>query len=437
MADEWVETTLGDVADFLSGGTPSKSRADYWDGSIPWVSAKDMKRFRLDGTEDHVTEAGARHGTRVVPAGTVLLLTRGMTLLSDIPICVVGQAMAFNQDVKALRPKPCASNEFLPYLLLGHKARLLSSVDLAGHGTGRLNSNELKALDVLLPSVFEQRAIAHILGTLDDRIELSRQMNATLESIAQAIFKSWFVDFDPVRAKAEGREPEAMDAETAVLFPSEFEESELGPIPKGWRVEYFGDIARLSKDTIAPGRSPDVEFEHYSLPAFDAGHVPVRDMGRTIKSNKTLVRSGSVLISKLNPHIPRVWYVGPVGEHAICSTEFLVWVPAEGVSAPFLYSLARSPGFASSLCQLVTGTSNSHQRVKPAHMSALQVVHAPEAIMRAFTQTVAPMLDQVLANQARATLLADLRDTLLPRLISGRLRVPEAEELLATTPDQP
>src|SRR5690606_4148461 len=136
---EWRDSTLGNVTDFLSGGTPSKSRADYWSGSIPWVSAKDMKQFRLHDTEDHVTELGASNGTRLAPAGSVLLLVRGMTLLNDLPICVVTKPMTFNQDVKALRPSANVIAEFLPYLLLGNKDRLLSKVDLAGHGTGRLN----------------------------------------------------------------------------------------------------------------------------------------------------------------------------------------------------------------------------------------------------------------------------------------------------------
>src|SRR5690606_16904634 len=233
MANEWAETTLGAVADFLSGGTPSKDRADYWGGTIPWVTAKDMKRFRLEDTQDHVTENGAENGTKVVPAGTVFLLTRGMTLLNDVPICVAGQPMAFNQDVKALRPKSGVLNEFLPYLLLGHKERLLSSVDLAGHGTGRLNSDQLRRLDVRLPPEPEQRAIAHILGTLDDKIELNRKQNETLEAMARALFKAWFVDFEPVRAKMEGRWQRGqslpgLPAHLYDLFPDRLVESELG-----------------------------------------------------------------------------------------------------------------------------------------------------------------------------------------------------------------
>src|SRR5437899_10055566 len=126
MASEWRETTLGEVTDFISGGTPSKDNPTYWGGLVPWVSAKDMKQFRLADTEDHLTEQGVNSGTKLAPAGTTLLLVRGMTLLNDVPICVTRHAVTFNQDIKALRPKPGVRNDFLPYLLLGNKKQLLN-----------------------------------------------------------------------------------------------------------------------------------------------------------------------------------------------------------------------------------------------------------------------------------------------------------------------
>jgi type I restriction enzyme S subunit len=248
------------MADFLSGGTPAKSRPEYWTGPVPWVSAKDMKRFRLEDSEDHVSEDAVVSGTRLVPAGTVFLLTRGMTLLNDVPICVAQRPMTFNQDIKALLPRPHVAAEYLPYVLLGNKERLLSQVDLAGHGTGRLNTDELKALDVGLPPLPDQRAIAHILGTLDDKIELNRWMSETLEAMARALFKSWFVDFAPVRAKAAGRDP-GLPKHLADLFPSRLVESEHGEIPDGWEVKSLDQIARflnglaLQKYPSVDGRS--------------------------------------------------------------------------------------------------------------------------------------------------------------------------------------
>lgn len=205
MTPPWSTTNLGQIVNFFSGGTPSKSNPDFWNGNIPWISAKDMKRLFLDDSQDHISDEAVRNGARMAPANSVLLLIRGMTLLNDVPICILRRSMAFNQDVKAVRAKKGLSEEFLPYLLLGHKNILLALVDLAGHGTGRLNTDELKNLPVCIPPLSEQKAIAHILGTLDDKIELNRQMNETLEAMARAIFKSWFVDFDPVRIKAEAK----------------------------------------------------------------------------------------------------------------------------------------------------------------------------------------------------------------------------------------
>jgi len=202
MAGDWKETLLGDCAAWLSGGTPFKGNDAFWSGPIPWVSAKDMKSFRLHDAEDHISPLAVGNGGKVVPAGTVLLLVRGMTLHNDVPICMVTREMAFNQDIKALCPAKNVDGAFLAYWLLAHKPDLLASVDHAGHGTGRLVTDTLKGKAVQLPPLAEQKAIAAVLGALDDKIELNRRMNATLEAMARALFQSWFVDFDPVRAIA-------------------------------------------------------------------------------------------------------------------------------------------------------------------------------------------------------------------------------------------
>jgi type I restriction enzyme, S subunit len=239
MAGEWQTTSLGSITEFLSGGTPSKDCPDYWGGPIPWVSAKDMKRFRLDDTEDHLTESGILNGTRLIPAGTVLLLVRGMTLLNDVPICVANRPMCFNQDLKALRPNQQICRNFLPYLLLGNKERLLSLVDLAGHGTGRLNSDELRGLDVLLAPLAEQKAIGRSLGALDEKIELNRRTNETLEVMARAQFRSWFIEFHPI----------CRNGHNLYLRENVCEDSQRGldsnGIPAGWRWEPLLQQARL------------------------------------------------------------------------------------------------------------------------------------------------------------------------------------------------
>lgn len=178
-AGEWQGKRLDEIADFQSGGTPSKSKPAFWNGSIPWVSAKDMKRMVLDDTEDHISDAAVEDGAKVVPAGTVLMLTRGMTLLKDVPICLVARPTALNQDVRALRPSNGFDGRFLAYMLVGSKQRIRAMVDIAGHGTGRLNTDRLKALDLLFPSPAEQQRIAACLGALDALIAAaSRKLDA-------------------------------------------------------------------------------------------------------------------------------------------------------------------------------------------------------------------------------------------------------------------
>jgi type I restriction enzyme S subunit len=304
---------------------------------------------------------------------------------------------------------------------------LLSTLDLAKYNSGSaqpsLNRNFIYSMPVEIPGRREQDEIVEVLQTIDDRIDLLRQTNATLEAIAQALFKSWFVDFDPVRSKAEGREPEGMDAETAALFPSEFEESELGAIPKGWRVGCLGDLAALAKGSVNPLEFPTRAFEHYSLPAFDAMQLPVFEAGATIRSNKTRVPRGATLQSKLNPHIPRVWFTSEAGAQAVCSTEFLPWVAREASTPELVYCTLRSEAFDAKVQTLVTGTSNSHQRVKPDQIALLTIVLAAPIVRKAFTDLVRPMLEKVAANRIYASRLAEVRDALLPRLISGKIDI--------------
>src|ERR1700730_12493969 len=208
-----------------------------------------------------------------------------------------------------------------------------------------LTQRNLSRIPLLAPPLREQCAIAQILGTLDEKIELNRRMNETLEAIAQALFKSWFVDFDPVRDKAEGREPGLLK-EVAALFPDSFQESELGEIPRGWSIGKVEDLASLSREGLNPGDFPEDAFAHYSIPAFDAVRMPRIEKGGTIKSYKFIVQQSSVLFSKLNPRIPRVWLPEvPSSMRAVCSTEFLVVLPRMGIPREALYCLFASKAF--------------------------------------------------------------------------------------------
>ena len=358
-------------------------------------------------------------------------------LPGDLVVCEGGEpgrcaiwigpaGMKVQKALHRIRPKGTLDNYYLFYWFQqAAKAGLLEPY-FTGTTIKHLTGKALAALEVPLPAIEVQRAMVDVLKQLDDRITLLRETNATHEAIAQALFKSWFVDFDPVRAKMAGRAPEGMDEATAALFPDALEETDLGLAPKGWLAGSVGDFAELKKGTVNPGLQPETTFEHFSLPSFDDGQRPVTERGALIKSNKTPLHSNTVLLSKLNPHIPRVWLPVECGANAVCSTEFLVFQPTGVGSREFVYCTFKSPDFIARLQQLVTGTSNSHQRIKPDQVALMRSVVPSLQVAKAFEAVVRPMFERVHRNRGHALTLANLRDTLLPRLISGQLRLPEA-----------
>jgi type I restriction enzyme, S subunit len=189
---EWDAKRLDELVDIQSGATPSKANPAFWKGSIPWVSAKDMKRLFLEGAEDHISAEAVDDGARVVPPGTLLVLTRGMTLLKDVPVCLVRREMSFNQDVKGLRPKGGVDGLFLAWMLTSNKQRLLAMVDIAGHGTGKLDTDALKALELMLPPPPEQHRIAACLSALEDLITLESQNLEALKTHKKGLMQQLF-----------------------------------------------------------------------------------------------------------------------------------------------------------------------------------------------------------------------------------------------------
>jgi type I restriction enzyme, S subunit len=178
---EWRTAPLGRLVEFASGGTPSREVPRFWDGDIPWLSAKDLKKFRLNDSIEKVTREGVHNGTRLIEAGSILILVRGMALMNDVPVGVTERAVAFNQDLKALIPNKEVDGHYLGLYLAANKSRLLTLVDRTSHGAGRLPSDLLQAFEIELPGIEEQRKIADILLTWDRAIERA-DMRVTAES---------------------------------------------------------------------------------------------------------------------------------------------------------------------------------------------------------------------------------------------------------------
>jgi type I restriction enzyme S subunit len=278
-----------------------------------------------------------------------------------------------------------------------------------------------------LPPLPEQKAIAHILGTLDDKIELNRRMNETLEGIARALFKSWFMDFDPVRAKAEGRQPVGLDAETTGLFPDSFQESELGLIPAGWRVSTIGDAFNLVMGQSPPGNT--YNEEGFGLP-FYQGRV---DFGFRFPSRRVFC-SAPTRRGKVNDTLVSVR--APVGDLNMASEECAI---GRGVAAIRHASGARSftyyfmQQFRDTL-DLFNGEGTVFGSIGRRDFERLPVTAPPLSIINSFDLVASPFDDSIALIHRQNITLSELRDTLLPKLISGELRVPDAEKLLAESP---
>lgn len=410
MSSEW---TLGDVAEIVMGQSPAGEFCNSEGSGLPLLNGP--------------TEFGATHPYPVQFTTDPKKIAEPKDLLFCVRGSTTGrmnwadQRYAIGRGIAAVRGKRAYPGSFIRALIETN----LDSLLLKATGSTFPNVSRDLLTGISIPKTTEDEAIsiASVLEPIDGRITLLRETNATLEAIAQAIFKSWFVDFDPVKAKEEGRTLEGMDEETAALFPDSFEESEFGMIPRGWCAANMSYLIALHKGTVTPKNHPNEVFQHFSLPAYDAGNMPMDEKGSAIQSNKTTVPEDAVLISKLNPHIPRIWLPAVVEKNAVCSTEFLPFVPTQDNRPAFVYCLLSTPELHASICQLATGTSNSHQRIKPDGILSLPATVPPVGVISKFNDVASPLLDRVKENRLIIQSLSSLRDTLLPRLINGQIRL--------------
>ena len=287
-------------------------------------------------------------------------------------------------------------------------------------GLGHVTKHDLENIEAAIPDQQEQRAIAHILGTLDDKIELNRRMNETLEAMAQSLFKSWFVDFDPVRAKMEGRDI-GLPKLLANLFPDRFVDSECGEIPEGWKAGRLADIA------IAPRRNVDPASLDDETPYIGLEHMPRRSIalaawGRVgeVTSNKSAFNKGEILFGKLRPYFHKVG-IAPI--NGVCSTDIIVIASKAVEWSAFVLACVSSVEFVSYTNQGSTGTKMP--RTNWTTMRDYRICCPPARVEGAFQHVMQPVLGRIAANVHESRTLAALRDTLLPKLISGELRIKE------------
>jgi type I restriction enzyme S subunit len=248
---------------------------------------------------------------------------------------------------------------------------------------------------------------------LDDKIELNNKINQELENLAQTLFKQWFIDFEFPNQNGDPYKSSG----------GEMVDSELGEIPKGWEVGNLNQVAELLKKNVKPFDNPNTVYHHYSLPFFDSGKMPSNELGENILSSKYQVLEHSILVSKLNPRIPRIWTIIKPNANSICSTEFQVMKSFEDRFFPFINSLCSSEGYINSIQSKVTGTSSSHQRVNPKDIINYEMVLPHIFLVNQFYNSIYDTLVLIDDNRKENQELTNLRDTLLPKLISGELEL--------------
>ncbi len=273
----------------------------------------------------------------------------------------------------------------------------------------------------------EQRAIAHILGTLDDKIELNRQMNETLEAVARALFKSWFVDFDSVRAKMEGRDT-GLPRDIADLFPDRLVDSEMGEVPEGWEVATLGDIAALRRKGVDPA-SEASDTPYIGLADMPRGSIALPNWGAagSVSSRKSVFKAGDILFGKLRPYFHKVG-IAPVD--GLCSTDIVVLGARQPKWSALVLACVSSSAFVAHTSQ--TATRTKMPRTSWPAMRRYQLCRPTDNVASEFQRLDSPMLRRIVGNVHASRTLVALRDALLPQLISGKLRVQAAQEFIGS-----
>ena len=479
MSAEWRKFNLGDLTDWSSGGTPSKKNTEFWIGTIPWISASSMRSTRYSESELKITPEGLKSGSRLAPMGSILLLVRGSILHQKIPVGITTRDVAFNQDVKAIQIKrhlvdsEVIDNWYLFYWFKANEKLLLSIVESTGIGAGKLDTKQLQGLEVDVPSWGEQQQIVACCKAIEEKEIINAQINQTLEQIAQAIFKSWFVDFEPVKAKiaaleASGSQDDALlaamqaiagsalfatdaadaDAQTqlvrlqaehpeqyttlratAELFPSKMQESELGEIPEGWVVSQIGDEV-----TVVGGGTPSTKNPEF----WEGGTInwtTPKDLSNQvdkvlIDTDRRITQAGLNRISSGLLPVDTVLMSSraPVGYLALAKTPIAV---NQGYIA-MKCEQTLSPEFVIQWCEVnmaeiknrASGTTFAE--ISKKSFNIIPVLVPQESLISVYSKHIHQLYLKIEMSVRENKTLAELRDTLLPKLLSGELSISSA-----------
>ena len=419
---------LSEILTIIGGGTPKTTNPSFWGGDIPWLSVVDFNNDNryVHSTEKTITEAGLKHSsTKILPKGSLILSARGTVGA----LAQLSKPMAFNQSCYGIVATEHTTNDFLYYLL----KTVVSDLQAKGHGSvfNTITRETFETIFVSLPQKDEQKRIAGVLGAFDDKIELLQKQNTTLENMAKALFKSWFVDFDVVHAKQQGQPKAAvmqqyhLTEELYNLFPSSFEPSALGPIPTGWQVKTAQEIAN-----ILIGRTPPrKESKWFSNNSKNHVWISIKDLGNCgIFINNSSEYLTEEAVNKFRiPMIPAntvvLSFKLTVGRVAISgrnmlSNEAIAQFQNSILPPSYLYFTLKNTNFSS-----LGSTSSIATAINSNTIKHMDILVANTQIIDIFTNEVEPLFNKIQTNNKQIQTLTEMRDALLPRLISGKIRI--------------
>jgi type I restriction enzyme, S subunit len=436
--------TLGEVCDrgialIQTGPFGSQLHShDYLEFGVPVIPTeaighRHIQEINLPRISQEKAQELSRHRLKL---GDILFARRGIQATGFSAIVTgnhVNSICSTGAILLRITKKDEIDPEYLSFYLSSEKTILYLKSQAVGAVMPNLNSDVLRRTPLWLPPLEIQKKIASILGALDDKIELNRRMNATLETIAQTLFKSWFVDFDPVKAKAAGLEPEGLDASTAALFPSGFQTSSLGEIPEGWELAELSEICEINPTRKLPRTG--------LAPYLDMGNMPTKGSraidwyDREIGSGAKFI-NGDTLFARITPCLEngKTAFVDFLenGQVGWGSTEYIVMRPKPPFPLEYAYILARDENFRSHAVQSMTGSSG-RQRASAEALGRYSVVIPTAEVLGKYGGILNGFFRIIKSRDEESKMLATTRDSLLPKLLSGELNVNEFELLEATS----
>jgi type I restriction enzyme S subunit len=424
MSSDWTTVKLSEVAIEVTVGFVGTKTNEYIDHGIPFRRSLNVDRFKINSRDIRYISRDFHSRiskSRLIPGDVVIVRTGKPGTCAVIPEELPESNCS---DLVIVRCGSEILNRFFCYYVNSAASNHIAA-HLVGAVQQHFNVASAKTMEIPLPPIQEQKAIAHILGTLDDKIELNRKTNETLEAMAKALFKSWFVDFDPVRAKAEGR-PTGLPAEISDLFPDSFEDSELGEIPSGWKVKSLDKVAHFLNGLALQKFPPEdgaPTLPVIKIAQLKKGDSIGADRCSTAVPSDYVVRDGDMLFSWSGSLAVDIWCGG---DGAL--NQHLFKVTSKTYGKWFFYQWVKHhlPEFQ----EIAQGKATTMGHIQRHHLSEAMALIPKPSLLAAMDSAFAPLLDRAFGLRKQSNDLATTRDALLPKLISGELRIPDAEKML-------